>query len=132
MKAKPIGVSFSVCASAIAATAVPPVAMTSSAIRTRVPGFTRSRWVSIVDVPYSSVNSSRALSPGSFPGFRASKSPDFHRAANPAATRNPRASIPRTTSGGLASKGFPSASSARAHAWPSAQSGVRSRKRTPA
>ena len=58
-----------------AAAAVPPVASTSSTIRTRSPGLMPSRCSSIVAVPYSSSYSSAIVSDGSLPALRMGTKP---------------------------------------------------------
>ena len=51
------------------ASAVPPVARTSSTINTRAGGAHASAWISSVSVPYSRSYVSRRVTLGSFPGF---------------------------------------------------------------
>ena len=54
---------------------VPPVARTSSTIRTRSPGATASRWISSVAVPYSSSYWAASVSQGSLSTLRTGTNP---------------------------------------------------------
>jgi hypothetical protein len=61
--------------SSAVALAVPPVARTSSTIRTRSPGATASLWISSVAVAYSSEYSAASVSHGSLPFLRTGTNP---------------------------------------------------------
>src|SRR5262245_53714362 len=111
--------------------AVPPVASTSSTIRTRSPGPTASRWTSRVAVPYSSAYSAASVSHGSLSALRTGTNPAPKWYATAEARMKPLASMPTT----LSTLPRPNCTTIRSitveNASSSARSGVMSLNRTP-
>src|SRR5919199_4636024 len=115
---------------AIAST-VPPVASTSSWIRTRAPRPIISGCSSSAFWPYSSAYVALTVSGGSLPGRLAATNPQPISRAIAAPRMKPRASAPRTRSGSFVFPHAPSASIVCARAARSASRGMMSLKTTP-
>src|ERR671934_3551 len=113
------------------ASTVPPVASTSSWMRTRDPRPIISGCSSRAFCPYSSAYVALTVSGGSLPGRRAATKPQPISCAIAAPRMNPRASAPRTRSGSFVFAQAPSSSIVWCRASGSARSGMMSRKTTP-
>src|SRR6266508_217117 len=113
------------------ASTVPPVARTSSWMRTRAPWGIMSGCSSSAFCPYSRAYVALIVSGGSFPGRRAGTKPQPISRAIAAPRMKPRASAPRITSGFWARAHPASSAIVWSSACGSASSGVTSLKPTP-